>query len=109
MAGSGVIDVALRDAALAIRAELRERYPLSPASDFAQRKAVNNSRIQLAALLGTPRLYDVDRLDLKLSTTIDGALQDAVGDNCNGCATPTQRAPPGWSASGCSNAAIRRG
>ena len=80
LAGSGVIDVALRDAALATRAELRERYPLSPASDFAQRKAVNNSRIQLAALLGTPRLYDVDRLDLKLSTTIDGALQDAVGE-----------------------------
>ncbi len=78
LAGAGVIDAALRDAALATRAELRERYALTPASDFAQRKAVNNARIQLAALLGTPRLYDVDRLDLKLSTTIDGALQDAV-------------------------------
>ena len=80
LAGAGVIDIALRDAALATRAELRERYPLTPASDFAQRKAVNNARIQLAALLGTPRLYDVDRLDLELATTIDGALQDAVVD-----------------------------
>ena len=80
LAGAGVIDVALRDATLATRAELRERFPLTPASDFAQRKAVNNARIQLAALLGTPRLYDVDRLDLELATTIDGALQDAVVD-----------------------------
>ena len=80
LAGAGVIDAALRDAALATRAELRERYPLTPASDFAQRKAVNNARIQLAALLSTPRLYDVDRLDLELATTIDGALQDAVVD-----------------------------
>lgn len=80
LAGAGVIDAALRDAALATRAELRERYPLTPASDFVQRKAVNNARIQLAALLGTPRLYDVDRLDLELATTIDGALQDAVVD-----------------------------
>jgi len=80
LAGAGVIDAALRDAALATRAELRERYPLTPASDFAQRKAVNNARIQLAALLGTPRLYDIDRLDLGLATTIDGALQDAVVD-----------------------------
>ena len=80
LAGAGVIDAALRDAALAKRAELRERYPLTPASDFAQRKAVNSARIQLASLLGTPRLYDVDRLDLKLATTIDGALQNAVVD-----------------------------
>jgi len=80
LAGAGVIDAALRDAALATRAQLRERYPLTPASDFAQRKAVDNARIQLAGLLGTPRLYDVDRLDLELTTTIDGALQDAVVD-----------------------------
>ncbi len=80
LAGAGVINIALRDAALATRAELRERYPLTPASDFAQRKAVNSARIQLAGLLGTPRLYDVDRLDLELATTIDGALQDAVVD-----------------------------
>lgn len=80
LAGAGVIGAELRDVALATRAELRERHPLSPASDFVQRKAVNNARIQLAALLGTPRLYDVDRLDLALATTIDGALQDAVLD-----------------------------
>jgi membrane peptidoglycan carboxypeptidase len=78
LAGAGVIDAALRDAALAVHAELRERYPLTPASDFAQRKAVNHTRIQLAGLLGAPRLYDLDRLDLQLATTIDGTLQDAV-------------------------------
>jgi membrane peptidoglycan carboxypeptidase len=78
LANEGVITTALRDAALALPAPLRERYPLSAAADFAQRKAVNASRLQLAALLGKPRLYDVDRLDLAVATTIDGALQDEV-------------------------------
>jgi membrane peptidoglycan carboxypeptidase len=78
LAGSGVISASLRDAALAAPAAMREHYPVSAAADFAQRKAVNASRVQLAALLGTPRLYDVDRLDLEAATTIDGALQDAV-------------------------------
>lgn len=78
LADGGVIAPPLRDAALAAAALLRDRYPLSAAADFAQRKAVNASRVQLAALLGTPRLYDVDRLDLEAATAIDGALQDAV-------------------------------
>ncbi|HYN60118.1 MAG TPA: transglycosylase domain-containing protein [Rubrivivax sp.] len=78
LANGAVITPALRDAALATPAQLRERYPVSAAADFAQRKAVNASRVQLAALLDTPRLYDVDRLDLTAATTIDGALQDAV-------------------------------
>ena len=78
LASGGIISPPLRDAALATTVELRERYPLSAAADFAQRKAVTASRVQLAALLDTPRLYDVDRLDLEAATTIDGALQDAV-------------------------------
>ena len=78
LASGGVISVSLRDAALATKTALRDHYPVSAAADFAQRKAVNATRMQLAALLGTPRLYDVDRLDLTASTTIDGALQDAV-------------------------------
>lgn len=78
LADGGVIAPPLRDAALAAPALLRDRYPVSAAADFAQRKAINASRLQLAALLDTPRLYDVDRLDLEAATTIDGALQDAV-------------------------------
>lgn len=78
LADAGVINISLRDAALATRAELRERYPLTSASDFAQHKAVNSARTQLAGLLGASRLYDVDRLDLTVTTTIDGRLQDAV-------------------------------
>jgi membrane peptidoglycan carboxypeptidase len=81
LAREGVIGPALRDAALAARAEPREHYPVVAAADFAQRKAVNIARVQLAALLGSPRLYDVDRLDLVAATTIDGTLQDAVTDS----------------------------
>ena len=78
LATGGVITVALRDVALATPTPLRERYPVSAAADFAQRKAVNAARLQLAALLDTPRLYDLDRIDLAAATTIDGTLQDAV-------------------------------
>lgn len=78
LATGGVISASLRDVALATPTPLRERYPVSAAADFAQRKAVNASRLQLAALLDTPRLYDVDRTDLAAATTIDGTLQDAV-------------------------------
>lgn len=78
LANGGVIPPALRDAALATPVALRDHYPLSAAADFAQRKAVNASRVQLAWLLGTPRLYDVDRFDLAAATSIDGTLQDAV-------------------------------
>jgi membrane peptidoglycan carboxypeptidase len=76
----GVIGPTLRDAALRTTVELRESYPATAAGDigFTARKAANFARVQLSSMLDTPRLYDIDRLDLTVSTTIDGRLQAGV-------------------------------
>src|SRR3569623_2003940 len=51
--------------------------PISPAS-FVASKANNAIRSRLAQVLGVPRLYDLDRLDLTVDTTLDSSLQTAV-------------------------------
>lgn len=107
LAEAGVIDLALRDAALKtvltvqeglvtepLRAtfeaqELSElgeaRAPYDPPGD---RKAVSAVRIELAALLALPRLYDLDRLDLSATSTLDSALQTAVAKTLRQLRTP---------------------
>ncbi len=49
-----------------------------PAPRFVDQKAANAQRIRLAALLGEPRLYDLDRLDLKAETSINQPAQKIV-------------------------------
>jgi membrane peptidoglycan carboxypeptidase len=45
---------------------------------FAERKAVDAVRVQLSSQLGLANLYDLDRLDLTVRTTLDGLVNDAV-------------------------------
>lgn len=78
LAEAGVIAPALRDAALAQPLVLHDGDGLTPPHDFSTRKAQSQLRVQLAALLDTPRLYDLDRLDLTAHVSIDAGLQDAV-------------------------------
>ena len=80
LADAGVISAALRDAALPLRPAPREDSGRARATDYTARKASNLVRVQLASLLATPRLYDLDRLDLTVTSSIDGALQAAVSD-----------------------------
>ena len=88
LAEAGVVDGALRDASLAARSHPRqgamERAPVS----FVDRKATTALRTRLSALLGMPRLYEVDRLDLAVTTTIDLRLQNAVTAVLRDVATP---------------------
>ena len=77
MAREGLISPALRDAALAI--PLRFNIQRANSSrDFVEQKAANAVRSRLAGLLGMNRLYDVDRLDLSASNTLNAAAQKAV-------------------------------
>jgi len=78
MARAGVIDGALRDAALKQKLDFRAAGPL-PAVDWSERKGANLVRARLTGLLGVPALYDLDRFDLTAQSTLDGAAQDAVG------------------------------
>lgn len=58
----------------------RQRVPLQPTVSFVDRKAANVVRHHLAALLDLPGLYDLDRLDLDVQSTLDHRVQDAITD-----------------------------
>lgn len=78
LADAGIIQPALRDAALAAPLQLRDEVVVAPPQSFVTRKAVNALRTHLSAMLGVPRFYDLDRLDLTATSTLDGAVQRAV-------------------------------
>jgi len=78
---AGVIAPTLRDAAL--KAKLNRRVNKVPAAavSFVSQKAANAVRTHLAGLLGDSRLlglYDLDRLDLSVASTLDAPVQTAV-------------------------------
>lgn len=77
LAKEGLISPALRDAAL----QIPLRFNLQRAASnraFVAQKAANAVRSRLAGLLGMPRLYDLDRLDLSASSTLNAPAQQAV-------------------------------
>jgi membrane peptidoglycan carboxypeptidase len=80
LAQAGVITPALRDAAIAtvLHPSQGSGVAAPAANSFTSRKASNAIRTHLAGLLGDSRLYNVDRLDLAVTTTLDGSAQQAV-------------------------------
>ncbi|MES2151493.1 MAG: transglycosylase domain-containing protein [Pseudomonadota bacterium] len=80
LAGAGVIGPQLRDAALRVRLHPSQASGVvaQPANSFVTRKAANAIRAHLAGLLGDSRLYNVDRLDLSVVTTLNSDAQKAV-------------------------------
>ncbi len=78
MADAGVITPALRDAALPVKLKLQERAPPQPRLSFVERKAATAVRNRLSELLGVPRSYDLDRLDLVAHSGTDGDAQRAA-------------------------------
>lgn len=77
MAEAGIIGPALRDAALPLRLELKSQSQPPPVS-FVERKAVTAARAKLSGLLDVPRAYDLDRLDLRADSSLDGEAQRAA-------------------------------
>ncbi|PWC31516.1 transglycosylase domain-containing protein [Azospirillum sp. TSO35-2] len=78
LAQAGVIDPALRDAALALPLAFRDDAPPTPATSFVEQKATNAIRARLLAMLGVPSLYQLDRIDLTAQSTLDSATQARV-------------------------------
>ena len=78
LADAGIVSPGLRDAALAVPLKLKMNGASPPPESFVSRKAVSSIRNDVANLLGTPRRYDLDRLDLTLSTTLEGEAQRAI-------------------------------
>ena len=71
LATAGVISTRLRDEGLKARPQLRSRTPAPPLVPFRQRKARDAVRVELVRLLGLPSVYELDRLDLSVTTTLD--------------------------------------
>jgi len=78
LGSAGVITPALRDAAL--QAKLQRRIDKVPAVavSFVSQKAANAVRLHLTSLFGGSRLYDLDRLDLQVASTLDAPAQAAA-------------------------------
>ena len=85
---AGVLTPDLRDMAKKIPLRRTSSRIDPPPPRFVEQKAANAMRIRTAALLGESRLYDVDRLDLTVKTTLDQAAQKIVSDYLLSLATP---------------------
>ncbi|WP_426195859.1 transglycosylase domain-containing protein [Massilia sp. DWR3-1-1] len=80
LAAAGVITPRLRDLAARQKLHPAAGTGIAPpaANSFTTRKAANAVRTHLAGLLGDTRLYDLDRLDLSVASTLNAAAQKAV-------------------------------
>lgn len=78
MARDGLISPPLLQAALAVSLQQERARGNRPPPASAQVKGSNAVRIKLASLLGVPRMYELDQLDLSAHSTLDATLQRQV-------------------------------
>lgn len=95
LASAGLISRALADQAKQVRLRGPELRTDPPPPRFVDQKAANAQRIRIAQLLGEPRLYDLDRLDLQVNTTISQPAQKIVSTYLQGLAKPETAAASG--------------
>lgn len=77
LARKHIIPAALRDVALQTPLTFNPQRSLLE-RNFVEQKAVNAQRAHLAGVLGLPRLYDLDRLDLTAHTALNAQAQSQV-------------------------------
>ncbi|MDH4557010.1 penicillin-binding protein [Pseudomonas sp. BN417] len=87
LAAAAVIDPALRDAALGARLRFRNWVEEPAMQSVEANKGISVARSRLSGLLKMP-LYDLDRLDLTASSTLQSELQNAVTDYLRRLADP---------------------
>ncbi len=87
LAQNGVISEELADAAQVQPLFFRNFREDSAAPQIANNKGVNVVRNRLSGLLDTS-LYDLDRMDVTVSTTLESALQEKVSDYLKKLAEP---------------------
>ena len=80
LANEGQISPALRDAVLLAEPQVLPMAPAHIRPDFARRKAVDAVRGSLREALDVPTLYELDRHDLTVQSTIDGRAQDRIDE-----------------------------
>ncbi len=95
LTAAGIVPPAIRDLAKATRLRSPAERVDPPRPRFVEQKAANAQRIRLGALLGEPRLYDTDRLDLEARTTLNAAAQATVSSYLLSLAKPAVVASSG--------------
>ena len=80
LASVGIISPQFRDAALKEKLHPAKGSGLqaAPPMTYVTKKASNAVRVHLANLLGDNRMYNLDRLDLSVNTTLDAETQKTV-------------------------------
>ena len=87
LAQNGVITPALLKVALASKVTYRDWVQQPTVQPIETNKGISVARSRLAALLARP-LYDLDRLDLSATTTLQAQLQGQVSDYLKHLADP---------------------
>ncbi|MGS0741845.1 transglycosylase domain-containing protein [Glaciimonas sp. GG7] len=78
MVKAGVISAELGNAALAQSLVWQKEHVQAPPPPPVERKGINAVRGNLASLLGMPKMYALDRLDLTVDSALDSQLQQEV-------------------------------
>ncbi len=102
LAKDGVITAAMRDMALKQKLHPAKGNGLqaAPPMTFVSRKATNAIRNHLANLLGDNRMYNLDRLDLDVTSTLDAQAQTAVTQVLNDLRDPERAKAAGLTGKG---------
>ncbi|XVO88538.1 transglycosylase domain-containing protein [Pseudomonas palleroniana] len=87
LAQNGVIDAPLLNAALGATLSYRDWVQQPTVQPIETNKGISVARSRVAALLNRP-LYDLDRLDLSATSTLQGTLQTQVSDYLKHLADP---------------------
>ena len=95
LANASLISREMADLAKQVRLRSTSQRTDPPPPRFVDQKAINAQRIRVAALLGEPRLYDLDRLDLQVDTTINQPAQKIVSQYLQSLAKPDAAAASG--------------
>lgn len=78
LAGAGIISNHLRDRSSATYLAYHDRVNKQAVREAAEKKTVDALRVDLLKLLRIPSLYELDRLDLKVKTSVDGESAEAT-------------------------------
>jgi membrane peptidoglycan carboxypeptidase len=95
LAAAGIVPPEIRDLAKATRLRSPADRVDPPKPRFVDQKAANALRIRLSGLLGEPRLYDTDRLDLQARTTLNPSAQATVSSYLQSLEKPSVVAASG--------------
>jgi membrane peptidoglycan carboxypeptidase len=78
LAADGIVPGSLSRAALTINLTPRKQVPDQAPRLFAERKATDAIRAELLGMLGLGSLYELDRLDLTVNSTLDAQANSRV-------------------------------